>query len=229
METPYALLYYVALIDTVTGAVLTIGTYPTAMYFLEECIPDTWVAGSINSPNHMGRFFPMPFFLAAEDPARYPYWTWDHASRRLMKTKKELIDERLLERSRLAEGKRDIITKIMNSLSSTRRKMATGVGFQDIVYAEKIANARAFKALGYDEDRIMEFPYVLQYADFAQISFQQAADDIILKRTFDNDVLLKTELIRLKYFNRVRNARSVEEFPSLYEEFLKDTYRNALI
>jgi hypothetical protein len=117
----------------------------------------------------------------------------------------------------------------MGSLSSTRMDMLTGVNFQDYVYIEKTAQARAFKASGYDEDRIFEFPYVLQYADFVGISLQQATDDILLKRSFDEEILVKTELIRLKYFNKVKQAQDITTFPDIYAQFMKDTYRSALI
>lgn len=229
METPYQLKYYTALIDFATGAVLTVGTNVAPMVFLKECMPDTWVANNVNSPNYLARFFPMPFFLSDIDPRDYPKWTWDGNNRLFLKTKKELIDERLLERSRLADEKQKSILNIMRALSTMRQGISTGVSFQEYVYAKKALQAEQFKQSGYNEDSAMEFPYVLQYADFAGISLQQAADDILLKRAFDDELLLKTELIRLAYFKRIRDVQTVEELPALHEDFMKDAYRNALI
>ncbi len=81
-----------------------------------------------------------------------------------------------------------------------------------------------FRESGYDESMAIECPYVLQYADFSGISLQQAADDILLKSKFDRDLLMKTELLRLKFFRRIKEAQKPEEVALVIRDFFNDYY-----
>ena len=117
----------------------------------------------------------------------------------------------------------------MKGVSRGRYPVSTGVLFQETVYLTKKAQASAFKEAGYPEDDILEYPYIIQYADFANIPLKQAADDILFKARLDDELLAKTELIRLKYFNAIRSARTVEEVAPIYEAFTRESYRNALV
>jgi len=228
MFESYAAKRYSILVDYETNAVLTVGVSTSALVFLKECMPDTYYSASVNLPNYKGLFFG-GFFLASVAPAEYPKWTWDRKKRVFRKTNPEVLTEALMARSRLASAKHKVISSIMNNISFARYPVATGIAFQETVYLEKKMQARAFRNSGYNEDMIMEYPYVVQYADFAGLSLRQAADDILLKAKFDDEILAKTELLRLKYFDKVRRAESVEELRKVAKDFIRVCYVNAKV
>ncbi len=231
METPYLLKHYDALIDSTTNAVLTLGANPAVMNFLKECTPDTWRARSVNYPNYTDpkSFLLAPFFLASVKPNNYPKWIWDYKRRIFFKTKTKSLDGDILTRSRLADSKKEAIHKIIMNINSARSEIETGAYFQETVYRSKKTQAKTFRESAYDDNLIMEFPYVAQYADYAGISLRQAADDILFKSKLDDDFLAKTELLRLKYFNKVKKVATPEEMAPILEEFTRDCYVNAQV
>lgn len=231
METPYLIKYYHVLLDYNTKAVLTISSNPAVIAFLKECMADTLHAQSVNYPNYTNpkSFFLTPFFLASVKPKNYPKWTWDFKSRLFSKTRTELVDDHLLAHSRLAENKNQVIGKIIVSIYLARSDARTGINLQETIYFAKKEQAKTFKDSGYDESLIMEYPYVLQYADYAGITVRQAADDILFKAKLGDESLAKTELLRLKYFNKVKKAAACEELNAIYEEFIEDCYINARV
>lgn len=228
MNNPYILQRYHVLLDYQTQVVLTVDTSVSAMIFLNECTPDTYCSFSVNFPNYSESFF-KTFFLASLSPKDYPLWTWNGKKRLFEKTNPELVDRKLRSRSKLAESKREVIGHIINHLGHARHSLRSGIEFQETVYLVKRMQAQAFKASGYDENRIEDCHYVVQYADFAGISLRQAADDILLKAKFDDEILAKTELLRLRYFNKVKQAQDPEELPAIFEEFTRNCYINSRV
>ncbi|MDP3014024.1 MAG: hypothetical protein Q8M92_07280, partial [Candidatus Subteraquimicrobiales bacterium] len=90
-----------------------------AMIFLNECTPDTYYVSSVNYPNYTKSFFKL-FFLASIEPEDYPKWTWNHKTRKFVKTRTDVLNDQILAKSRLAESKCNIIKKIINNLNSAR-------------------------------------------------------------------------------------------------------------
>ena len=218
--------YYI-LLDSPSMALLTMSTSVAPIMFLFENIPDTQYALSVEYP-HYGDSYAGRFFLAALRPKNYPRWTWNGKARKFARTK-TTVKKSLVEKSRLAESKRAVIARMMQDLSAARYGLQTGVGFQETVYLHKKFQAQQYKDTGYDESEILKYPYVAQYADFAGTSLRQAADDILLKAQFDEDILLKTEFLRLAYFDEVRKATRPDELPRIYEAFTRDAFTNALV
>jgi hypothetical protein len=214
---------YCALIDTSTHVLLTLSSNVPVILFLNECMPDTLYVFGVNYPKYQHSF---P--LSSANPDTYPEWAWDHKSRTFSSAHTDVRAEYLRKRSVLATKKRDTISDIMRNLNSARYPVWTGVVFQDTVYMTKKIQAQAFKDAGYPEDSILEYPYVMQYADFANISVQQAADDIIFKAQLDDDLLFKTEMLRLKYFNRVKEISDVKMLPIVLDEFLRECFGVAI-
>ena len=134
------------------------------------------------------------------------------------------MTDSLRSRSNLAQAKVDAMTSIISNLTQVRHKVGTGVLLQETVYAVKRAQAKAFKDSEYDETCAGEFSYIVQYADFAKIGMRQAADDILLKAKVGDDSLIKTELLRLRYFNKMRDARNAEEVAEILKKFYTDCY-----
>ncbi len=219
---------YGALVDTATGAVLHLGTYEDALVELANETPDAFFQGAINIPNYTGfwQSIPLRLLLRADSPTK---WTWELGTRKFLPTKKSLLTDDLASRSKLAAAKYALLTEIMVGLRYVRQNIYGSAPYQDAVYLGKRLQAQQFKDLVYPEGRIIEFPYILQYADHANISFQQAADDILFKAKLTDELLSKTEAIRLRYFQKVREAVLLDQLPSLREEFLRESYINARV
>lgn len=215
---------YSALVDSSTNVVLAVSSHVSAIVFLNEFMPDTGHATRVHYPN-----YPDSLFIASCSPEECPEWTWDRITRTFKTTRPSLINESLRTRARLANAKLNAVSKVITSLSEARYKVRTGIEFQETVYLTKKWQAQRFKDLGYNENSIMEYPYVLQYADFAGITLKQAADDILFKASLDDQHLANTELLRLRYFNKIRDATKPEQLPPIMEEFKRDCFINAKV
>lgn len=212
------------LIDGVTKAVLAIHPNIASILFVRECTIDTLYIRSVSAP----KGYP-PIFLKTLPPSEYPLWKWDSAAQTLTPSLKDTLTDEIRCKSRLAIGKAQTIGRIIASINIARSALDTGLLLQQSIYLTKKIQAHEFRKGGYDESTILTYPFVLQYADFYGISSQQAADDIIFKAKLADDALAKTELLRLKYFNRVRIEKSSDALSSIYDEFERDLFRNAKI
>jgi hypothetical protein len=208
-----------ALIDSSTNVLLSISRNIAAIVFSLECIVDTNLVPAIQYPNYLHSEF-----LTSLKPRDYPKWTWKRETRTFVETRPDLATRDMQARSVLATEKIRTIARVMTVLNIVRHKVRTGVDFQETVYLTKRLHAQQFKDSGYDEKEILKFPYVLQYADYADISFRQAADDILLKAKMDDEFLAKTELLRLRYFKEVKLAGDPEQLPDIYERCRRECY-----
>lgn len=209
---------YNALIDVGTNALLAIDGSTAALAYVTECIPDTAYIRDVSFP---GARFVAKIFHRTDD---LPAWTWDRQKRRFVPTKREVQTASLLEKSRLARAKLTTIETMLKHINRIRFKVASGLLLQESIYERKRDEAARFKASGYEEARIAEFPYVLQYAEFAGIDFRQAADEILLKARIAHDALAKTELLRLRNFKKVKDAKDPADLPALLDAFYSECY-----
>ena len=205
-----------AVVDQPSGVLLAAGVSPAASEFVCKCTSDTLCAHYVQIPS--------PGWFDSGSSDRYIRWTWHYKRRTFSPTPPDRMTDSLRSRSNLAQAKVDAMTSIISNLGQIRHKVGTGVLLQETVYAVKRAQAREFRDSGYDETRIGEFPYVVQYADFANIGMRQAADDILLKAKMGDDSLLKTELLRLRYFNKMRDVQNAEEVAGILKKFYTDCY-----
>lgn len=213
-----------ALVDSSTFAVLAVSSHVSAIVFVNECMQDTVHIPYAQFPNYRES---LPIAACAAE--EFPEWTWEAKTRTFIPTRPSVVTDALRARARLAGAKLGTISIIINELSIARYKVRTGVDFQETTYLTKKLEAQRFKDSGYDENRAIEFPYVLQYADFAGLSLKDAADKILLAAKFDDQLLAKTELLRLRYFNKVKEESDPERFAGIREEFLRDCYVNARV
>lgn len=160
--------------------------------------------------------------VSAIDPAHYLDWCLKPYRYSLARSGGLLPDEALLERSKLAIARINAIHRIIFQINRVRARIQTGLALQETVYLGKKMQAEQFKNTGYDESLLIKFPYVLQYADQASLSARQAADDIIFRASLDDAFLSKTEVLRMKYFDLVKNTVKLEEFPTLLSQFFYD-------
>jgi|SRR3989338_3301884 len=217
--------HYSILIDTDTNAVLAVSEHTYSALFLSECMFNTQARFGVNFPNYVDSLLGT-FFLANADSQEYINWTWHGPERKFIKTKPEDITDELKARANLAMGKLKTIENVLKNINSTRLKIMTTLHFQDQIYAEKRAQALAFKKSGYNDDILLECPYVTQYATLEKISPRQAADDILLKAEISSQYLASTELLRLHYSNLIKKAATKEELKKISNDFMADIYYN---
>ncbi len=214
---------YGIIIDTNTNIVVAVHRSPAVLVFLAECFPDTSYVPYANVPHYTDYFF-----LVDIPPRELVSWRRDKKSRRFEKVAPELVTEQMRADAVLAAKKGEIARRIMTHLSMNRHRARTGVEFQETVYLLKRIEAEKCKESGYDEARAVEFPFVLQYADFADIPLKEAADEIIFKAKLDEQLLAKTEFLRLKHFSALKKAQTAEEADAVIAALIKDLYRNTI-
>jgi hypothetical protein len=214
---------YSGLIDAGTSILLDVATHGAAVIYTNKIMLDTNFVPTLDYPNYLKQF---P--LASADSKTYPEWTWKWGQRTLEKTRPDLLTDEVRAKSRLAVAKRQAVSTIMFSLSSIRYQTGTGVAFEESVYLVKKSQAQAFKASGYNEDKALEYPYVSQYADILGISMKQSADDILFAAQLDEETLLRTESLRITYFRKIADATDPDDIPAISQEFITETYSNAL-
>jgi hypothetical protein len=211
------------LVDSSTRAVLASSGYVGAIAFLNDATMDTLHVPTATYPHYISG---LPF--TAQDGS-LAHWTWNGKSRKFTSTRADVLTNDLVEKSRLVMHKLRAILQIINSLSLARSSLKTGIDLQETVYMTKKIQAQHFKDSGYDENIILECPYVLQYADITGLPLRVATDDILLKAKLDDDLLAKTELLRLVYFGKIRKASRPEEIPTILEEFNREAFINAMV
>lgn len=216
--TPHYRQQFGALTDTNTNILLTVTPNSAALVFLQECTPGIKHSAAVNFPA-----YPDPFFLESVPPEEYPEWSFGR-DKLFKKTPPDMLTEEIRQRSRLLTAKVKFLRDLMISLSRAREKVSTGIASQAAVYILKRMQAQRFKDSGYDEKMIIEIPFVVHYADFANLSLKQAADDILFKAKLDDDLLSKTETLRLKYFRQIRDVTDPEEIPEIMRRFRVDCF-----
>jgi hypothetical protein len=212
---------YSALIDASTFALLALSQYPYIVSFLAKSRPlEAEQVHGVNWPNYRTNFT-----LADEHPRAYPSWSWDMDRRRFEPTAN--VTDELRARSILAVVKCRTLAEMTYELSVARYPIWRGLLLQEQVYAAKKQQAQAYRDAGYPDD-VLAYPYVLQYAEFSGLPLRAAADEILFKAQLDDDALLKTEALRLRYFKLVADAAKAEELVALLRGFREDIYHNAV-
>ena len=177
-------------------------------------------AYSVNFPNYVQRF------EIADGPVEeFPEWAWNSKDRLFMRTPERLLTESLRQRSLLAVKKSYVLHEIINIISSIRVSGCSSIAMQESVYAAKKMQAQRYRDADYPDDDLLEYPYVLQYADLVGFSMRAAADEILFKARLSEDVLLKTEFFRLKYFELLKNTMEVALIDPILIAFHRDFYK----
>jgi hypothetical protein len=211
-------LRYAALIDAPSGALLTLSVEQPIIVFLVKNTPDVRSYWEVNSPNYL-RSFPQ----ASIPQDRFPEWTWDWPTRLFVPTAKELLTDRLRATSALAIKKSYALYEMINTLATARNQIGTGVLMQESVYLTKKAQAQQYQADGFPEEDLLRYPYVLQYAEIADLPMRDAALEILFKASLHDEAMAKTEALRLKFFGRLKTAE-FNTIDALMTEFRTAVY-----
>ena len=192
-----------------TNALLAVGTLSPIITALTEMIPDISYVYEVQSllPQH------------AESAS--VTLMWEPSSRMFVPMHPHVITEDLFVKAALTRAKLDALNKMTLAINMERGKLATPVTYGQFVYRAKQEQAKAFRERNYDAARLQEYTYVAQYASFANISPRQAADDILFKAQLDDEVLLRTELTRLTFFDRLRRANDLQAVGVVMKDFAR--------
>jgi len=215
--------YHNILIEMSSSVVLTTSLHGEAIARLAEMIPDSKAQYDVGHPNHMDTF-PLEGLAADE----YPKWSWDYRTRLLSPTSEHIVTKEVKELAVLASAKRDILVGVMLDLTRRRISATTGVCLQELVYTEKRKQARDFKQAGSDPDSGNSYPYVAQYADIAGTSLEQAADDILFAASLSDEILVRTEGIRIKYFNKIKFTNDPDRVRAIWKEYYEEVILDPL-
>lgn len=214
------------LVDTKSGAVMVWGIQEAALVEIASFTPGIFFQGGVQFPNYSG-FWARIFlrFIARQSPL----WSWGAESRTFSRTRQAYLTNELREQALILQAKYEILKDIIYALTFARQKILGAVPFQEAVYLAKRLQAERFAHSGYPEDQILRYPYVLHYADHAHLSPQEAADAILMKAGLDDELLSKTELMRLRFFQQIKEAASLEQLRSMREEFFREYFLNAKV
>jgi hypothetical protein len=208
-----------ALVDAETWALLALSDYPYVCSVLAKSplhrAEDVY---GVNWPNYRDNF-------AIAKEKVYPVWRWNPQTRVFEPTPELMVTPELKQRSVLAVKKTRALWEVVYELSAGRYTGWRGLVLQETVYFGKRLQAQKFKDDGYPDDDVARYPYVLQWAEFAEVTPRVAADEILFKAQLDDDLLSKTEYLRLKYFKLLNEAVTVEELEPILTEFRWETYK----
>src|ERR1051326_5824749 len=136
--------------------ILAVHKDPFVLTLVEECTPDTIAVYDIHHPNYL-----KSFFLAQLQSSDLPKWRWDKETRTFLENKPSLITDQIRRMSEIAVARAHAFSMVTIKISLSRYFCGIGVYMQDYVYLVKRSQAEAFKNSGYDEKRMLEFPFVL--------------------------------------------------------------------
>lgn len=212
---------YLCFVDNNTGTLLFMSTNVSIMSLLRDHVHD--VSLVYLSPSN---FIEKKIYKTLKVESFHLFY-WDNKLSKILKRdfifKKDLSDhEILLQKSQLLSEKYIALSNIVSCIDKLRNSSRKKFNFQEFIYVEKKIQAQRFKDRGYLDSEILEYPYVLQYADYADLSFKESADTILLKAKMGHDVFAKTELLRLRYVNLLKDARTISDVKKCHGDFLLD-------
>jgi hypothetical protein len=191
------------------------GTNFQAMNFLKE-----WVSDSMAFDLPINNRFDDSVHKSIMESKDFYKYKWNFKLNIFESNK--IIKEDLKQKSALLSEKYNCLINIMHFIEIQRSANKKTLAFQEFIYMSKKNEALTFTKLGYPDNNILEYPYILQYAKYKNINYKEAAKSILFKSKLSEGVLVKTEALRLKYFNLIRTARTVEEVLKIYSDFMLD-------
>jgi len=202
------------LVDSGSRVLLLLGSNLPAMVFVADCVMDTEYSANMEIPNYnVGN----PLFTI--EKGRYIEHTWADKKRLLKPTRPELLTDALREKSDLCYAKYRATCWLIRRINALRARIDTGLILQEYVYIGKQLQAQRYADSGFDDKLLPELSYVVQYAREQGISTQKAAELFLFRAQLDHDYLSKIEIVRSKFFDGLRAAKTAEET----EEVMRST------
>ncbi|NBV77476.1 hypothetical protein EBR66_04910 [bacterium] len=218
---------YHILVDGETGTILTLSPFALPTQFLMQCFPHTHCILNAHIPHYQStKWFSKRFPLVGKKPEQYIEWSWNFKERFCMPTAPHIVTDALRAKARLATKKAEVVGTVMVALSDTRVRLMKGVDMQETVLSLKREQAKLYLSQT-QEPSVFEIPFVVQYAELEHISLKEAAQRIVFKSQMDEDILLKSEFMRMKYYKKIRHAETLPQLDAIAEEFTLDLYKTA--
>lgn len=170
----------------------------------------------------------VPFAFETLPRSEYPLWSWNYRESGFVRTSESGVTDAVRAQSKLACARVEALVTVMNGINATRVRLRKGTELQHTIYLSKRDEARRFLESGADEMSAFEYPYLIQYADYANIPMRQAAEDVLFKARLDDAYLAKTEYLRIKYINLIKNEQNPEKIPHITDEFKRECYTSNL-
>jgi|GEM_PF-1188952 len=201
-----------ALLDAGTSTLLTVTSRPSVLLALNELVPGSVYLRTVRyGRNRETRA------LLRRNASEYPEWRWSQ-EKALFLPSHVPPSEELRGRAALATAKRDALYLLIERVNGLRLRPEIALQGQTLVYLEKRDQALEFKKRGYDEAVIGEYPYVEQYATIAKRSPRQATDEILFQARLFDDVVTRSEAVRLRFLGMIRDARAADDLAHFEEE-----------
>ncbi len=147
----------------------------------------------------------------------FHYMKWDSFQQEFTLLTRNIPPE-IISKSKLTVAKAEVLKRIFVLLEEMRSRVKKAYFYQDCVYTRKGFEAQRFKDRGYPEHEVLEYPYLLEYADQAKLSLREAADLILFKSSVANETLAKTETFRIRFLNELCQAQTIEQIRNISEE-----------
>jgi hypothetical protein len=211
----YPVYKYCGLFEVETKTLLVLGTNFNAMNFLKE-----WVSDAMAFDLPINNRFDDSVQKSIMKGKEFYKFTWNFKLSIFESNK--ILTEEIIQKSLVLSKKYECLIFIMNFIEIQRSSNKKTMAFQEFIYMAKKNEALTFTKLGYPDKDILEYPYILQYAKYKNINYSEAAKSILFKSKLSEGVLVKTEALRLKYFNLIRSAKTVEEVVKINADFLLD-------
>lgn len=206
---------YSVLIDSDTRAVLAVGEHYNLLYFLSEWMLDTDVIATPSKNIFNSRFYNK--LSKSEEPYLF---RWEYGSKKIILNTN--LTEEVKNKSTIARAKYRILQEVSQYVFDMRLAAFKGLFLQDYIYSLKREEANKFVSDGYPENEFYKYPFVNQYAKFAGVSLKESAESILFKVTSSSAILSKSELFRMKYFKRIKEASSVEQLESIKKDMFSE-------
>jgi hypothetical protein len=203
---------YGILLDQGTSAFLVIGEDTQLISFLDEHIFDSFFL--FLRPRNRFEARLIRSLMGSDELFTYG---WNRKDSTIIRIKH--FDNGLRAKSELARRKYNTLREVSYSIQYLRLYARKTLAFQESIYTAKKDEARRFKDKNYPESDILEYPYILQYADYRNISFKEACEAILTKASLGDADFAKTETLRIKYFNKIKEAKTSEDLDKILYDF----------
>lgn len=213
-SAPLQPLMYYSVIDSSNDTLIAISSYPPPVVLLAESMLDTIYVHSMPAASVA--------VVRTVPPRNYPEWSWNYAKREFQRTNPAIITDDLRERAVFAARKAEILSQALYAINRQRDKIYMGLMIQETIYAEKEKQARMLKEARFDAGHAGMAPYVVQYADSAGLSLEQAAEEILFQAQLDRELLEKSERVRLLLFRKLKRATTEAELDEIMRTFYRD-------
>jgi len=218
------------LIEVGSNILLVVHRDISAIYALEAHTPDTIAIPQMTTPRRnrgiLGLFGGRQTLNLL--PREYPQWSLNLKTRTFNPTSRDLWTEERAQRAELLSARADAYATLMTNIGYARMKFAYDGVLQSFTYSEKEREARECREQKYDELRITEWPYVFQYAKFADISIQAATDEILFKAELRHEALARIETIRLQYMKKIWSLEQIPEIQRIPTDATRELFGNML-